>query len=97
MAQGGDLAGKIAGTTAAQIAEQCQAFGPVLAPQVAAMSLQPRDEVLKAALQCVLTSGIAPAQLAATAKICLGVGYTTDKQDVAIGSALLLSAPGEKG
>jgi len=97
MSQGEDLAGKIAGATPAQIAEQCQSFGPVLAPQVAALSLQPRDEVLKAVSNFVLTSGMAPAQLAATAKICLGVGYTTDKQDVAIGSALLLTALGEKG
>lgn len=97
MAQGEDLAGRVPGVTPAQIAEQCQAFGPVLAPQVAALSLQPRDEVLKAASEFVLTSGMAPAQLAGTAKICLGVGYTTDQQDVAIGSALLLTALGEKG
>jgi len=45
----------------------------------------------------VLSSGMAPAQLAGTAKICLGVGYTTDAMDVAIGSALLLTALGEKG
>jgi len=97
MAQGEDLAGKVAGATPAQISEQCQAFGPVLAPQVAALSLQPRDEVLNSTSAFVLTSGMAPAQLAATAKICLGVGYTTDKLDVAIGSALLLTALGEKG
>jgi len=58
MAQGEAIAGKVAGTTAAQIAEQCQAFGPVLAPQVAALSLQPRDQMLKAASQFVLTSGM---------------------------------------
>jgi len=96
MSQGEDMAAQVTGVTPAQIAEQCQAFGPVLAPQVAALSLQARDEVLADTRRFVLSSGMAPAQLAATAKICLGVGYTTDKLDVAIGSALLLTALGEK-
>ena len=30
-------------------------------------------------------------------KICLGVGYTTDAMDVAVASALILTALGEKG
>lgn len=97
MSQGEDLAAKVAGATPAQIAEQCQSFGPVLAPQVAALSVQGRDEVLAVTSDFVLASGMAPAQLAATAKICLGIGYTTDKQDVAIGSALILTALGERG
>ena len=43
----------------------------------------------------VLTTGMSPAQLAGTARICLGVGYRTDNMDVALGSALLLFALGE--
>jgi hypothetical protein len=43
----------------------------------------------------VLTTGMSPAQLAGTARICLGVGYRTDNMDVAIGSALLLYTMGE--
>jgi len=97
MASGEDLAGQIAGFTPQQIAEQCQAFGPVLKDHVSALSLKPRDEVLQGVQGFVLASGMAPAQLAGTAKICLGVGYTTDQMDVAIGSALLLTALGEKG
>jgi len=97
MAQGEDLAGRVPGVTPAQIAEQCQAFGPVLASQVAALSLKPRDEVLQETSAFVVSSGMAPAQLAATSRICLGVGYTTDKMDVATGSALLLTALGERG
>jgi peptidoglycan hydrolase-like protein with peptidoglycan-binding domain len=95
MASGEDLASKAAGFTPAQIAEQCQAFGPVLKDQVAALSLQPRDQVLQGVQAFVLQSGMSPAQLSGTAKVCLGVGYTTDNMDVAIGSALLLTALGE--
>jgi peptidoglycan hydrolase-like protein with peptidoglycan-binding domain len=95
MASGEELAAKAAGFTPAQIAEQCQAFGPVLKDQVAALSLQPRDQVLEGVQAFVLKSGMSPAQLSGTAKVCLGVGYTTDNMDVAIGSALLLTALGE--
>lgn len=97
MASGEELAASVPGFTPQQIAEQCHAFGPVLKDHVAALSLKPRDEVLAGVSGFVLSSGMAPAQLAGTAKICLGVGYTTDAMDVAIGSALLLVALGEKG
>ncbi|MGB8813602.1 MAG: peptidoglycan-binding domain-containing protein [Paracoccaceae bacterium] len=96
MASGEELAASIAGFTPAQIAEQCKSFGPVLQDHVAALSLKPRDEVLAGVSAFVVSSGMAPAQLMGTAKICLGVGYTTDAMDVAIGSALLLTALGEK-
>ena len=67
----------------------------MLKDQVAALSLQPRDQVLQGVQAFVLKSGMSPAQLSGTAKVCLGVGYTTDNMDVAIGSALLLTALGE--
>lgn len=95
MATGEELAAKSAGFTPAQITEQCQAFGPALKDQVAALSLQPRDQVLQGVQAFVLKSGMSPAQLSGTAKVCLGVGYTTDNMGVAIGSALLLTALGE--
>ena len=44
----------------------------------------------------VLDSGMSPAQLAGTAKICLSVGYRTDNMDVALASSLLLVALGER-
>ncbi|MDT8857030.1 peptidoglycan-binding protein [Paracoccaceae bacterium Fryx2] len=97
MAQGEELSASVPGFTPAQIAEQCKAFGPALKDNVAALSMQPREEVLRGVSTFVLQSGMAPAQLAGTARICLGVGYTTDAMDVAIGSALLLTALGEKG
>jgi peptidoglycan hydrolase-like protein with peptidoglycan-binding domain len=97
MAEGEQLAGAVQGFTAAQIAEQCKGFGPALKNEVSALSLKPREEVLQDVSAFIVKSGMAPAQLAGTAKICLGVGYTTDAMDVAIGSALLLSALGENG
>ena len=83
------------GFTPAQISEQCAGFGPVLKEHVAALSLKPAADVVAGVEGFVLQSGMAPAQLSGTAKVCLGVGYTTDDMDVAIGSALLLAALGE--
>lgn len=95
IAAGEDLAGKVSGLSAEDIAAQCQAMGPVLKDHVAALSLKSRAEVLQGIGGFVLESGMSPAQLSGTAKICLSVGYRTDNMDVAIGSGLLLVALGE--
>jgi peptidoglycan hydrolase-like protein with peptidoglycan-binding domain len=97
MAKGDELAQNVAGFTPDQIAEQCAAFGPVLKDHVAAVSLKPAEDVLAGVEGFILSSGMSPAQLSGTAKVCLGVGYTRDDMDVAMGSALLLAAMGEKG
>jgi peptidoglycan hydrolase-like protein with peptidoglycan-binding domain len=95
IAQGEDLVSKVTGFTPQQITEQCEGFGPVMQEHVAALSLKSRDEVMQGVSGFVLSSGMAPAQLAGTAKICLGVGYVTDNMDVAVGSALILTTVGE--
>lgn len=97
MAKGDELTASIAGFTPDQIAEQCAAFGPVLKDHVAALSLKPASDVLTGVESFILSSGMSPAQLSGTAKVCLGVGYAKDDMEVAIGSALLLAAMGEKG
>lgn len=95
IAKGEELAGNVQGFTPQQIAAQCEGFGPAMKDQVAALSLKSQDEVLKDVGGFVLQSGMSPAQLSGTAKICLSVGYRTDNLDVAIGSALLLAVLGE--
>lgn len=97
IAEGESLVAQIAGLTAAQVAEQCLGLTPALQPHVVALSLQPQPEVTRGVAQFVLTSGMAPGDLATTARICLGSGYMTENLTVAIGSALLLHALGETG
>jgi peptidoglycan hydrolase-like protein with peptidoglycan-binding domain len=97
MAKSDELTAQIAGFTPDQIAEQCAAFGPVMKDHVAALSLKPAAEVLEGVEGFILASGMSPAQLSGTAKVCLGVGYARDDMEVAIGSALLLAAMGERG
>jgi peptidoglycan hydrolase-like protein with peptidoglycan-binding domain len=95
--QGEELSRGVAGVTPAQMAEQCKAYGPVLKDHVTAVSLQPAADVITGVTQFIAQSGMSPAQLSGTSKICLGVGYAIDDPNVAIGSALVLTALGEAG
>lgn len=94
IAEGEKLVAAVKGFTPQQIEAQCAGFGPALAPHVAALALKSADQVSADVSNFVLSSGMAPAQLAGTAKICLASGYRTDDMDVAIGSALLLTTLG---
>ncbi len=96
IATGEDLAASVQGSNPAQIAAQCQSFGPIMKDHVAALSLKPSGEVLRGVSSFVLSTGMSPPQLAATSKICLSVGYRTDDMDVAVGSGLILVALGEQ-
>ncbi|MGB7243349.1 MAG: peptidoglycan-binding domain-containing protein [Sulfitobacter sp.] len=90
-----ELISKVSGFTPQQIATQCAGFGPALKDHVAALSLKSRDQVVNDVSGFILGTGMSPAQLSGTARICLGVGYRTDNMDVALGSALMLYAMGE--
>jgi len=96
IAQGEDLASRVQGATNAQIEAQCEAFGPAMKDYVAALSLKPHDQVMQDVSGFILSTGMSPAQLSGTAKICLSVGYRTDNLDVALSSALLLTVLGEQ-
>ncbi len=96
IAEGEDLAAKVQGFTPQQIAAQCDGFGPAMQPHLAALSVKPMPDVLQGVSGFVLQTGMTPAQLAGTARICLSVGYRTDNMGVALGSALLLTALGER-
>lgn len=95
IAEGEELAQQVQGVTTEQINAQCDAFAPSLKPFVAAMSLQDQASVLRDIGAFALQTGMSPAQLSGTAKICLSAGYRADNMDVAIGSGLLLVALGE--
>lgn len=97
ISEGEDLAAKVPGSTPQQIAEACEAFGPALQPQIAALSVSPVDAVLTAVSGFVTSSGMAPVQLAGNARICLSAGYRTDNMDVVLASALILAGVGERG
>jgi hypothetical protein len=95
IAEGEEMAARVPGATPEMIREQCSGFGPAMKAEVAALSLDAADKVLADTRAFALSTGMAPAQLSATAKICLSVGYAQDDMDVAVASSLLLAALGE--
>jgi len=86
---------QVQGMTSAQMQAQCETLGPAFKEQVASLSLGNRDQVIAKTSDMILSSGMSPAQLTHTAKICLGVGYRTDNSDVALASTLILVTLGE--
>ncbi len=94
---GEDLGAKLPGVTPQQLAQQCEGFGPAMQAQIAAVSVRGAPQVLADVGGFVVGTGMAPVQLASSARICLGTGYRVDNMDVAIASALILVALGERG
>ncbi|MEO0523269.1 MAG: peptidoglycan-binding domain-containing protein [Pseudomonadota bacterium] len=92
IAQSDALAANVAGFTPAQIEEQCVAFEPALVSIVASVSEGPASDVVQGAAEFVQRTGQDPEEMAGIAKVCVGVGYRRDQIDLAIGSAVLLTA-----
>ncbi len=89
------LAAAVEGVSMAGIEAQCDQLGPVMKPYVANLPGMPRAGVIDEVRDFVDDSGADAAQLASTARICLGTGYRTGDLDAAIGSGLLLVALGQ--
>jgi hypothetical protein len=95
ISQGETMVARLPGTTPEGVASQCKALGPSLQPHVAALATSGRAAVMQGISGFVVSTNMVPAQLSATARICLGSGYATNADDIAIGSALLLVVLGE--
>jgi peptidoglycan hydrolase-like protein with peptidoglycan-binding domain len=96
MAQGEDLMGQITGLTQEQIAQQCAAFSDMLSAEIDRVSLIEQAPLTAEMQDFAAGTGIAPADLAATSRVCLAVGYAQDDMRMAVGSALMLVALGER-
>ncbi len=92
IAQSQALAAGVTGFTPAQIEAQCVGFAPALVSLVASVSDSPAIDVIEGATEFVKRTGQDPAEMAGIAKVCLGVGYGRDERDLAIGSAVMLTA-----
>lgn len=96
IAEGDAMIAKVSGVSSAQIEQQCQGLGATMKEHVSALSLKDNDAVIRDISAFVLQSGMPPAQLASTAKICLATGYRTDDLETALASGLLMVALGNR-
>ena len=91
-----NLITKVQAVTSDQVVEQCKQFGPVMQPFVASLPVKPLASVTQDVVALLPSTGMPLSQLQVTAQICLGVGYRIDDMNVALGSALLLYATGDR-
>jgi len=95
--EGDRLAASVQGTTRADIQAQCVAFAPTLESYVSTVSLADAGAAKSELQSWVSTSGASAASLEGIAKVCLGVGYSTDNSDVALASIMTLVGLGQSG
>ncbi|MDF1854832.1 peptidoglycan-binding domain-containing protein [Pseudooceanicola sp.] len=96
IARGEDMLKAVQGLSITQVEQQCDAFGPALAPFVAALKDSEAAQVLQQVQKFVLSANMTVEQLQSTGAICLYTGYRRDKLDVALGAALLLTGAGQQ-
>ncbi|TMV12743.1 peptidoglycan-binding domain-containing protein [Arenibacterium halophilum] len=97
MAESNSITATIPNLTEAQIEQQCQGLAQVIKPQLSALPTARPDMVISDASAVLQGSGQPMAQLISGGKVCLGVGYRTDNAEMALASAVLLSAAGQLG
>ncbi|EAQ04930.1 hypothetical protein OB2597_06590 [Pseudooceanicola batsensis HTCC2597] len=95
IARGEEMMKQVSGMSTEQVDAQCDAFGPALAPYVASLATSSAAEVASQVKKFALTANMSIEQLQSTGAICLYSGYRRDKQDVALGAALLLVGAGQ--
>lgn len=95
IARGEEMMKQVSGLTTEQVDAQCDAFGPALAPYVEALATGTAADVAPQVQKFALSANMSIEQLQSTGAICLYSGYRRDKQDVALGSALLLIGAGQ--
>ena len=97
MAESSAITATIPNLTDAQIEQQCGGLTQVIQPQVDSLSSKRPDMVIADASAILQGSGQPMAQLVSSGKVCLGVGYRIDDPQMALASAVLLTAAGQLG
>jgi hypothetical protein len=93
--EGARLAAMVPGVTTAEMEAQCVAFAPGMRDHAARLVSQEPPQVTDALQAFVVGTGVPPSQLAANARICLGIGYRTDNAELALAAGMLLVGLGE--
>ncbi|WP_412554433.1 peptidoglycan-binding domain-containing protein [Shimia sp. MIT1388] len=96
VATGEKIVQSVQGVTQTQVDQQCDGFGPVLAPYVAKLDTATPNQLISEVQAFVLNANMSLEQLSDTAKICLFSAYRRDDMNVALGSALVMTGVGQK-
>ncbi|MEO1702328.1 MAG: peptidoglycan-binding domain-containing protein [Pseudomonadota bacterium] len=92
IAQSESLIANIAGFTTQEVEKQCYSFEPALVSLVEKLPSEAPSDVLQATSDFIERTELAEDGLKGIAQVCLGVGYKSDRVNLAVGSALILAA-----
>lgn len=91
------IAAGINGLTDSAVDAQCRGVAGALKEAVDTLATATPEMAMTRAAAVLSDSGLPMAQAKVTGEICLGAGYRVDNAEMALASALLLSAAGEAG
>lgn len=97
IAESGRIIATIPDMDDSQIKAQCDGLTQAITPHVAGLANKRADQVIAETAAVLRDSGQPMDQLVASGKVCLGIGYKTDDAQMALASAVLLSAAGQLG
>jgi len=97
MSDSARIEASIPNMTRAQIEAQCDGLAQAIAPQMEGIESAPAGQVMARTKSFLEASGQPMAQLVSGGKVCLGAGYRADNAQVALASAVLLTAAGQGG
>lgn len=97
MAESARIEATIPNLTADQIEQQCQGLTQAIVTQMETISTDRPERVIASTARFLRESGKPMDQLASGGKVCLGVGYRIDDPQMAVASAVLLTAAGQLG
>ncbi|PCH66744.1 MAG: hypothetical protein COC12_12515 [Rhodobacteraceae bacterium] len=97
LAESAAIVATIPDLTEPQVEAQCKGLTQAVAPQLTALDVVSPGAVINATSIFMQDSGQPMDRLISGGKVCLGVGYRTDDAEMALASAVLLSAGGELG
>ncbi len=96
ISSGETLVAALQGVSPQQVDQQCDSFGPVVAPYLAQLGTSSSGALMGDVQKFILTSNMSIEQLEATAGICLFSGYRRDNMEVALGAALIMTGLGKR-
>lgn len=97
MAESSRIEATIPNLNADQILSQCNGLTQALLPKLANLGTDRPERVVADTASFLRESGQPMDQLAAGGQVCLGIGYSADDAQMAVASAVLLTAAGQLG
>ncbi|NRB34475.1 MAG: peptidoglycan-binding protein [Rhodobacteraceae bacterium] len=92
-----ELESAIPDLTPAQVEQECSGIAPIMKPYVDELTVETPRRILGEISSALEQDGETTEELRVAGRVCLGAGYRGGDAEMALGSALLITAMGERG